>query len=86
MSTGQRVQLLSLVRGEAPALAPFVTAAIFLLLGNGWEVILPNLVLSGFVFVWLFAMIVVGSVAVVRHADGLAVLLGEPFGTIILTL
>jgi len=36
--------------------------------------------------VWLFAMIVVGAVAVVRHADGLAVLLGEPFGTIILTL
>jgi Ca2+:H+ antiporter len=86
MSTGQRVQLLSLVRGEASALAPFVTAAIFLLLGHGWEVILPNLVLSGFVFMWLFAMIVVGSVAVVRHSDGLAVLLGEPFGTIILTL
>ena len=31
-------------------------------------------------------MIVVGSMAVVRHADDLAEMLGEPYGTLILTL
>ncbi len=67
-------------------LLPAGTVAIFLLLGNTWEAILPNHILSGAVFAWLFAMIVLGSVAVVRHADRLAVLLGEPFGTMILTL
>jgi Ca2+:H+ antiporter len=81
-----RPEPVSLLRREASALAPFVTAAIFLLLGQGWEIILPRHVVSGLVFVWLFAMIVLGSVAVVRHADVLAVLLGEPFGTMILTL
>jgi Ca2+:H+ antiporter len=79
-------QPVSLLRREATVLAPLVTAAVFLLLGHGWEVILPDRMLSGLVFAWLFAMIVVGSVAVVRHADGLAALLGEPFGTMILTL
>ena len=86
MNIASRARSVSLLRSEASALAPVMTAGIFLLLGHGWEVILPDRVVSGLVFVWLFAMIVVGSVAVVRHADGLAVLLGEPFGTMILTL
>ncbi|HEY0747079.1 MAG TPA: calcium:proton antiporter [Steroidobacteraceae bacterium] len=37
-------------------------------------------------FVWLFGLILVASVAVVRHAEHLAHRLGEPFGTLILTL
>ena len=82
----RRTQPVPLLRREAAALAPLVTAAVFLLIGHGWEVILHDRVASAMVFVWLFAMIVVGSVAVVRHADGLATLLGEPFGTMILTL
>lgn len=39
-----------------------------------------------FLFVWLFAVMPWLSFSVVRHADGLAVLLGEPYGTLILTL
>src|SRR4051812_22903802 len=38
------------------------------------------------VFVWLFAATVTGALRVVSHADELAVLLGEPSGTLILTL
>jgi Ca2+:H+ antiporter len=38
------------------------------------------------VFVWLFAATVTGALRVVGHADELAVLLGEPSGTLILTL
>ncbi len=39
-----------------------------------------------FVFVWLFVVILASALAVVRHADVLAERLGEPFGTLILTL
>src|SRR5262245_53556490 len=39
-----------------------------------------------FVFLWLFSVILAAAVSVVRHADHLAVRLGEPYGTLILTL
>jgi Ca2+:H+ antiporter len=38
------------------------------------------------IFLWLFAAILGSAVAVVRHADRLAARLGEPYGTLILTL
>jgi Ca2+:H+ antiporter len=38
------------------------------------------------VFVWLFAVILWSAMCVVRHADCLAIKLGEPYGTLILTL
>lgn len=38
------------------------------------------------VFAWLFAAVVTGALTVVANADELAVLLGEPYGTLILTL
>jgi Ca2+:H+ antiporter len=38
------------------------------------------------VFAWLFAVVLGSALAVVRHADHLAVRLGEPYGTLILTL
>jgi Ca2+:H+ antiporter len=37
-------------------------------------------------FVWLFAVILGSSLAVVRHAEALAARLGDPYGTLILTL
>src|SRR4029077_13106372 len=60
--------------------------AVFLFLGKRWLVILPDVALSSFIFAWLFGLIIVGSIAVVRHAGGLAEILGEPYGTLILTL
>jgi len=39
-----------------------------------------------FIFVWLFTVILGSVLCVVRHADHLAVKLGEPYGTLILTL
>ena len=38
------------------------------------------------VFAWLFAVILWSAMCVVRHADCLAIKLGEPYGTLILTL
>lgn len=46
---------------------------------SGW----PLLII---LFAWLFAAILGSALAVVRHADHLAELLGEPYGTLILTL
>ena len=42
--------------------------------------------LGALMFAWLFGVIILGSMSVVRHADCLAALLGEPYGTMILTL
>lgn len=63
-----------------------LTSLAFLLFGtrllDGLEST-PWLVLM---FVWLFATILCSALAVVRHADHLAERLGEPYGTLILTL
>jgi Ca2+:H+ antiporter len=42
--------------------------------------------LTLFVFVWLFAVILWCAFGVVRHADAVAWHLGEPYGTLVLTL
>ncbi|MEF0943068.1 calcium:proton antiporter [Rhizobium sp. BR 362] len=39
-----------------------------------------------FIFIWLFASVLGAALCVVRHADHLAEQLGEPYGTLILTL
>jgi Ca2+:H+ antiporter len=77
----------SLMRAEYPFLIGLATVAIFLTVGKTQleEITIQVLPLAG-VFVWLFAMILWSAVCVVRHADCLAIKLGEPFGTLILTL
>ncbi|WP_319024983.1 calcium:proton antiporter [Nisaea nitritireducens] len=43
-------------------------------------------VMAGLLFLWLFCAILWGAFGVVRHADRLAEALGEPYGTLVLTL
>src|SRR5215470_4027587 len=75
------------IRGEFPLLIGWATAAIFLAIGTAQlnEFTTHVLPLLG-VFAWLFAVILWSAVRVVRHADYLAIKLGEPYGTLILTL
>jgi len=47
---------------------------------------LSNPLLLALVFVWLFGAVLGSVFCVVRHADHLAIHLGEPYGTLILTL
>ncbi|HEY0146385.1 MAG TPA: calcium:proton antiporter [Methylovirgula sp.] len=47
---------------------------------------LSNPLWLAFVFIWLFSVVLASALAVVRHADALAERLGEPYGTLILTL
>ena len=63
-----------------------LSAALFLLFGSGWLADLSNSGWFGLMFGWLFLAILFSAFAVVRHAEGLAVLLGEPLGTLVLTL
>ena len=62
------------------------TAVFFLLFGKTWTGDLSHGAWYAFLFLWLFAVILWLAFGVVRHADGLAVLLGEPYGTLILTV
>lgn len=76
----------SFMRAEYPLLIALATVATFLALGNQLDAISTRVLPLVGVFVWLFAVILWSAVCVVRHADCLAVKLGEPYGTLILTL
>ena len=76
----------SAIRAEFPLLVGLGTAAIFVAVGSDLnELTTRALPLLG-IFVWLFAVILWSAMCVVRHADCLAIKLGEPYGTLILTL
>lgn len=73
-------------RSEMPLWAGAATALLFLIYGDAW---LAELSRGGwylFLFSWLFVVMLWLAFNVVRHADSLAVKLGEPYGTLILTV
>lgn len=74
------------LRSEIPLLFVASTAAVFLLLGNTWLTALSGVLWLALAFIWLFAAMLWASLAAVRHADALAKVLGEPYGTLVLTL
>ncbi|KQT86029.1 calcium:proton antiporter [Aurantimonas sp. Leaf443] len=59
---------------------------LFQLYGYGWLESLGAPVWTGFLFVWLLGVIVWMAFGVVHEAEELAHMLGEPYGTLILTL
>ena len=78
--------MLSTIRSEAAFLVGAVTTAILFTVGQGWFYDLSDTPKLIGLFVWVFAVMVWCAFAVVRHADSLAELLGEPYGTLILTI
>jgi Ca2+:H+ antiporter len=75
-----------LLRREWPLALDAATAALFLAFGSTWLGDLASAGWFAFVTSWLLAVILISAFAVVRHAESLAVRLGEPLGTLILTL
>ena len=73
-------------RSEMVLLFGFATAVVFWTAGASWLKALDSPLAAGLFFVWLFAVMLWLSFAVVRHAECLAVRMGEPLGTLILTL
>src|ERR1700689_1408992 len=76
----------SSLRREWLLAVAFATAALFLLFGKGWLANLSNPLWFALMLVWLFSVIMGSAFAVVHHAEGLAVRLGGPLGTLVLTL
>jgi Ca2+:H+ antiporter len=85
-ATFAKASSLSILRREWLLGAAFATTALFLLFGKGWLADLSNPLWFALMLVWLFAVIMSSAFAVVHHAESLAVRLGEPLGTLVLTL
>lgn len=76
----------SLVRSEWLLAVSAATSLIFLLVGPRLLAGVSSLPWLLLLFIWLFSTILGSALSVVRHADRLAERLGEPYGTLILTL
>ena len=76
----------SIIRREWPWFVAVTTAVLFLAFGSKWLADLSNPYWFALMLVVLFGVILLSAFAVVRHAESLATLLGEPLGTLILTL
>ena len=70
---------------KAP-LATIGTAALFLSFGKTWLADFSNVAWFGFMLTWLFAVVLIASFTAVQHAEAIAARLGEPAGTLVLTL
>lgn len=62
------------------------TCLAFLIAGTTLEQNLHSPATLTIVFLWLFGVILMSAICVVRQAETLATFLGEPFGTLVLTL
>ena len=73
-------------RKEWPLYLNAVTATLFWVAGDYLLADLAHPLRFGLVLTWLGLVVIFSAFAVVRHAEHLALKLGEPFGTLILTL
>jgi Ca2+:H+ antiporter len=76
----------SALRADFPWGLIAATAILFQIFGKGWLADLSNPLWLVTMFAWLFVAILWAAIRVVHHADCLAAKLGEPYGTLILTL
>jgi Ca2+:H+ antiporter len=79
-------KILAIIRDEWFLGFSAATSLAFLLAGDILLADLENPFRWTLVFGWLFATVLGSALSVVRHAEQLAVRLGEPYGTLILTL
>ncbi len=84
--TQTRPSPLALLRDEAAFIVGALTTAVLMTVGSFWFAALGQPLVTAGLFVWVFGVMLWCAFGVVRHADGLAELLGEPYGTLILTL
>ena len=74
------------LRSEWPLAISLLTAGVFLLWGQTLLSRLSNSLWFVLISAWLLAVILLSAFAIVRHAECLALKLGEPVGTLVLTL
>lgn len=76
-----------ILRSEGAFFSAAITVALVYIAGQSWFLDLdasPSTTVG--LFIWVFLVMLWASFGVVRHADGLAEILGEPYGTLILTI
>lgn len=78
--------LATAVRSELACWVGFATTIVFMTVGANWLGDLSNYVWFSFLFVWLCGVILWAAFGVTKHADCLAIMLGEPYGTLVLTV
>lgn len=83
---GEAPRLPGVWRTETALWCGIATVAAFSIFGAGWLADLSNPLRYWLLFLWLFGVALWLAFGVVRHADALAIRLGEPYGTIVLTL
>lgn len=82
-------QFQAIVRGlkrEWPLLESIAAAILLLVFGADLLADLSNPIRFGVILASLFGIVLLSAFAVVRHAESIAVKLGEPLGTLVLTL
>lgn len=82
----QNNKTLAIIREEVGLIIGLVTLIIFFMMGNAWLTNMSGWFLPSSLFFWLFPAMLWLSFGVVKHADCLAIKLGEPYGTLILTI
>lgn len=73
------------MRREWPLALSYGTAAVFFIFHQQMLDKLETPLWAALAFLWLFAVMLQSAFAVVRHSESLASLVGEPYGTLILT-
>jgi Ca2+:H+ antiporter len=84
--TATTPNLRALLRIASPAAAGFLSVLIAHLYQDSLFSDLTNYPLTVLLFIWLFGTMMWCSFGVVRHAEAVAERLGEPYGTLVLTL
>jgi len=76
----------NVIRSETGLWVGAITVLLFIVFGNSWLSDFSDSLRTTGIFIWLFVVILWLAFSVVRHAECLAVKLGEPYGTLILTV
>jgi Ca2+:H+ antiporter len=74
------------LRKEWPLVLSIITTALFIAFGERWLADLSNTLWFSLMLGWPFVVIFLSAFAMVRHAESLAAILGEPLGTLVLTV
>lgn len=83
---GAAVRTLALLRAESALVFGIATCLVFVLGSARTLPLLTHAAVLPYTAVWLFLAMLWASLSVVRHAEELAHRLGEPYGTLLLTL
>jgi len=74
------------LRAEWPLAISLLTVGAFFFWGEAILARVPEPIWLALIFLWLVVVILLSAFAIVRHAECLALKMGEPVGTLILTL